>query len=135
MNIRYYFITDRILNQEAYVEFSPTLDTIGNYFTKALQGSQFSRFQNIIIGIHEDEIQDYNASGRSLPEEQKLKLNKQKEESHNDAKLVGNQVNQGVCWEKSINGKSINGLVMHTERAHYGTFRKKCLYRTWVFRT
>ena len=36
INIRYYFITDRITNQEASVEFCPTLDMIGNYFTKAL---------------------------------------------------------------------------------------------------
>ena len=30
------------------------------------------------------------------------------------------------CWEKSIGGKSINGLLMHTGRAHYGMCRKKC---------
>ena len=41
INIRYYFITDRIVNQEASVEFCPTLDMIGDYFTKLLQGSQF----------------------------------------------------------------------------------------------
>ena len=41
INIRYYFITDRIINQEASVEFFPTLDMIGDYFTKALQGYQF----------------------------------------------------------------------------------------------
>ena len=31
-----------------------------------------------------------------------------------------------ICWEKSINGKSINGLLMHTKRVHYGMIRKKC---------
>ena len=30
------------------------------------------------------------------------------------------------CWDKSINGKSINGPPMHAERAHYVTCRKKC---------
>ena len=30
------------------------------------------------------------------------------------------------CWEKSINRKSIDGLLMHAERAHYGTFQKRC---------
>ena len=30
------------------------------------------------------------------------------------------------CWEKSINGKYINGLPMHAERAHYDMCRKKC---------
>ena len=41
INIRYYFITDRIMKQEAYVELCPTLNMIGDYFTKALQGYQF----------------------------------------------------------------------------------------------
>ena len=56
INIRYYFITDRIMKQEASMEFCPTFDMIGDYFTKALQGSQFHRFCNIVIGIHEDDI-------------------------------------------------------------------------------
>ena len=69
INIRYYFITDRIMKQEASVEFFPTLDMIGDYFTKALHGSQFRRLRNIILGIHEDDIPAYNASGRALLEE------------------------------------------------------------------
>ena len=76
INIRYYFITDSIMKKEASVEFCPTFDMIGYYFTKALQGSQFRRFRNIVLGIHEDDIPDYNASGRALLEERKLKLNK-----------------------------------------------------------
>ena len=38
------------------MEFFPTLDMIGDYFTKTLQGSKFSIFRNIILGIHEDNI-------------------------------------------------------------------------------
>ena len=68
INIRYYFITDGIMNQEASVEFCPTFDMIRDYFTKALQGSQFRRFHNIVLGIHEDEIPAYNAYGRALIE-------------------------------------------------------------------
>ena len=48
--------------EEECVDLCPTLDMIGNYFTKALQGSHFCRFRNIILGIHEDEITSYNAS-------------------------------------------------------------------------
>ena len=54
IKIRYSFITDRIMKQEASVEFCPTFDIIEDYFTKSLQGSQFRRFRNIVIGIHED---------------------------------------------------------------------------------
>ena len=76
INIRYYFITDRTMKQESSVEFRPTFDMIGDYFTKALQGYQFRRFRNIVIGIHEDDIPAYNASGRALLEERKIKFRK-----------------------------------------------------------
>ena len=56
------------------MEFCPTFDMIGNYFTKALQGSQFRRFRNIVLVIHEDDIPAYNKSGRVKLEEQKLEL-------------------------------------------------------------
>ena len=67
-NIRYYFITDRIVKQEASVKFCPTLDMIGYYFTKALQGFQFHLFRNIIIGIHEDDMPAYNTYVNALLE-------------------------------------------------------------------
>ena len=57
-----------------YVELCPTLDIIGDYSMKALQGYQFRRFCNIIIGIHEDEIPSYNAPVRAFIKEQKIKL-------------------------------------------------------------
>ena len=60
INIRYCFITYRIMNQEASVEFFPTLDRFGDYFTKLLQVYQFRCFHNIIIGIREDDIPAYN---------------------------------------------------------------------------
>ena len=75
------------MKQEASVEFCPTFDMIGDYFTKALQGSQFRRFCNIVLGIHEDDIPAYNESGRALLEERKLKLNKEKEEAQDADKL------------------------------------------------
>ena len=69
------------------MEFCPTLDMIVDYFTKSLQGYQFCRFHNIILGIHEDDIPDYKAYGRYFLEERKLKLNKEKEEVQEAAKL------------------------------------------------
>ena len=66
------------------------MDTIGDYFTKALQGSQFRRFCNITIGIHEDDITSYNASRIALLGEQKVKLEVAKEEAQKAAKITGN---------------------------------------------
>ena len=72
------------------MEFFTTLDMIGDYFTKALQVSQFRQFCNIIIGIHEDDIPSYNIPERALLEERKRKLEKEKEESQEATKLSGN---------------------------------------------
>ena len=108
------------------MKFCPNFDMIGEYFIKVLQGSQFRRFRNIVIGIHEDDILAYNTSGRALLEERKIKLKREKEESQEASKLSGDYGNQVVCWEKSIKGKYINGLRMHAERAHYGLCWKKC---------
>ena len=67
------------MKPEASVKFCQTLDMIGDYFKKALQGYQCCRFRNIIIGIYEDDIPAYNAYRRALFEERKLKLKKEKE--------------------------------------------------------
>ena len=100
------------------MEFCPTFDMIGDYFKNSLQGSRFRRFRNIVIGIHEDDIPAYNASGRALLEERKLLFNKEKKESQEATKLSFDWVSQGVYWEKSTKGKSINVVLMHSEHTH-----------------
>ena len=73
ISIIYYFLTDMITKQEASVEFCLTLEKIRDYFTKALQRSQFCHFRNIIIGVHEDDITSYSAFGSLFIEELKIK--------------------------------------------------------------
>ena len=51
INIRYFFITNRVANQELKVEWCPTADMVGDYMTKPLQGILFTKFRNIIMGI------------------------------------------------------------------------------------
>ena len=66
------------------MELCPTLDMIGYYFAKALQRYQFRCFHNIILGIHENEITPYNASGIALIEEIKIELERDKEEDNKE---------------------------------------------------
>ena len=80
-NIIYYFITGIITKKGSSLGFFPTLDMIRDYFTKALQGYQFCRFCDIILGIHEDDISSCNISGRAFLEDQNIKLGKDKEEA------------------------------------------------------
>ena len=50
INVRYYFITDRIAKGEVRVEWCPTKDMIADFMTKPLQGSLFKKFRDVIMG-------------------------------------------------------------------------------------
>ena len=51
INIRYFFVTDRIRMGDMRVEYCPTGDMIGDFFTKPLQGSLFKKFRATILNI------------------------------------------------------------------------------------
>jgi hypothetical protein len=51
INIRYFFITDRVSKEEVSVVWCPTRDMIGDYMTKPLQGALFHKFRDQIMGV------------------------------------------------------------------------------------
>jgi hypothetical protein len=51
INIRYFFITDRIARKEIAVQYCPTKEMIADYFTKPLQGALFYKFCDQILGV------------------------------------------------------------------------------------
>jgi hypothetical protein len=53
INIKYFFVSDRIKDGELRVEYCPTDDMWGDFFTKPLQGSKFRRQRAIILNIDE----------------------------------------------------------------------------------
>ena len=50
INVRYYFIKDYVERKEIHIIYCPTNQMVGDYFTKPLQGSQFLRFRDVIMG-------------------------------------------------------------------------------------
>ncbi len=50
INVRYFFITDRISKGEVRVEWCPTNEMIADFMTKPLQGSMFKNFRDVIMG-------------------------------------------------------------------------------------
>ena len=50
INIRYFFVKDRVDKGELVIQYCPTLDMLADYFTKPLQGSLFRKFREIIMG-------------------------------------------------------------------------------------
>ena len=51
INVRYFFITDRIKNKEVKVEFCPTDEMVADFFTKSLQGSKSIQFRKFIMNL------------------------------------------------------------------------------------
>jgi hypothetical protein len=71
INIRFYFITDRIRQGEISVEWCPTGDMIMDYMTKPTQGALFKKFRDQIMGVVE-------AQGPGISSQ----TNKSKQKSH-----------------------------------------------------
>jgi hypothetical protein len=51
LNCRFYFITDRINKNELSVEYCPTEEMVGDFFTKPLQGKLFYKFRRLIMNL------------------------------------------------------------------------------------
>ena len=49
INIRYFFVSDRIANNEMSVKYCPTGEMIADFFTKPLQGTPFRKFRDDIM--------------------------------------------------------------------------------------
>jgi len=56
IDIRYYFVTDRIKNGEMRVAYCPTDDMVADFFTKPLQGSQFRKLRKIILNLPDENV-------------------------------------------------------------------------------
>ena len=50
INVRYFFVKDRVDKDEVSIEYCPTYFMIADYFTKPLQGRLFKMFRNVIMG-------------------------------------------------------------------------------------
>jgi hypothetical protein len=63
INIRYFFVTDRVENRELSIEYCPTGEMIADFFTKPLQGTPFRMFRDWIMNYNPDDqvSQDYRS--------------------------------------------------------------------------
>ena len=50
INIRYFFITDRVNMKEVAIEWCPTKKMVADFMTKPLQGSHFRNLRDYIMG-------------------------------------------------------------------------------------
>ena len=58
INVRYFFIKDKVDNGDIEIVYCPTGEMLADYFTKPLQGSQFIAFRERILGLSYAKIQE-----------------------------------------------------------------------------
>ena len=51
LNVRYFFVMDKIKKGEIKITHCPTQDMIGDFFTKPLQGALFTRMRSKILNL------------------------------------------------------------------------------------
>ena len=68
INIRYFFITDRIARKEVEVEYCPTKEMLADFFTKPLQGTLFRTFRNQIMNANPAPTTELEQDYRSVLE-------------------------------------------------------------------
>ena len=49
LKIRYFFLTEQIEKVNLSIEYCPTLDMIGDFMSKILQGKMFQKFYKLIM--------------------------------------------------------------------------------------
>ena len=54
MNIRYFFISDRIVTDGLSIEYCPTDNMTGDFFTKPLSGAKFRKFRRQILNLPDE---------------------------------------------------------------------------------
>ena len=72
VNIRYFWIKDRIVKGEVDLKYCPTEKMLADYYTKALQGSAFMRFIDTLF----NDIDDIETKNSSNIEERDDHMNK-----------------------------------------------------------
>ena len=51
INMHFFFVTDRIAKRDVSVQWCPTGDMTGDFFTKPTQGALFRKFRDQIMGV------------------------------------------------------------------------------------
>jgi hypothetical protein len=73
INIRYFFIKDKIDKNEINLMYCPTGEMIADFFSKPQQGSMFRHFRDIIMGVkHHSCIRALTSQGQERVENKAL---------------------------------------------------------------
>ena len=75
INIRYFYITDKVKSGEITIKYCPTKEITADYFAKPLAGALFKKFRDVILSINDGDIPIYqNANPKAIADREALEL-------------------------------------------------------------
>ena len=103
IDVRYFFVSDKIKQGEMRVENCATEDMVADFFTKPLQGSQFRKLRAVIMNLTEN-----RSSGQSSTSQECVGI----QGSTDDV-----QTDNAVSSDRGTFSKEVNNEIMR--QAHY----------------
>ena len=105
IDIRYFFVKDRIDKGELSVKYCPTYLMIADYFTKPLQGRLFNLFRDVIMGHRQ--LQDIISE---IPMKERVGNRKMSAEQHvQENELIG--ISRGDKMRLTIDRLTVDDAV------------------------
>jgi hypothetical protein len=112
ISIRYFWMKDRIANEGIVIRHCPTLQMVGDFFTKPLQGNLFKQFRDVIMG---DKHMNTLAVSLPMPTEERVGSTRQSDDgtsecaSHHTSNNTETPVAKArsVSWADVVKGVQI----------------------------
>ena len=113
MNIRYFFVADVQRRGHVLLEYCPTDEMIGVFFTKPLGGAKFRRFRNIIMNIDHDEYGavdvDELTSIHNAKMAKRIEMEAHHAEFSKDDHTLGRKISNNACSQECVGDVRFGG--------------------------
>ena len=113
MNIRYFFVADVCKRGEIVIEYCPTDEMIGDFFTKPLGGAKFRRFRNIIMNIDHDEFGPVDMDELTALHHEKMQRRFEMENEKKQDESTKNKMSESVDSQECVGDQWVDMGATH----------------------
>ena len=110
VDIRYFFVKDRIDKKEIRIEYCPTDEMLADYFTKPLQGALFTKLRRVIMGWDHISLLNKKKKGSTSAPEERVGIvpNGTSCTAGTEGKNgIKNTIKKDVSWADRVKGAAV----------------------------
>mmetsp|Transcript_28930 Transcript_28930/g.61429 ORF Transcript_28930/g.61429 Transcript_28930/m.61429 type:complete len:191 (-) Transcript_28930:49-621(-) len=122
MKIRYFFAADVQQRKHITLEYFPTNEMNGDFFTNPLGGAKFRRLRNIIMNISHDELGPVNGEELVVIHQEKIQW-RMNVKGEYDNSPHESTVNTGLKVSKTVDSQECVGDCVNRSNSSWATVR------------